>query len=194
MARRLYPWGMLELVETALDSALAPEAGRTYLAVLEAWGRAHLCKGRACLDLGGVHFPVGWKGMDAVFREFPGAFFRVSLWPRTREDGTMDYRKTRIKSLVPLAAPPQARYAFYARGRLLAVDPAEGLLTLEVRPNPRGRLREPFALTLVASLELLHSLPKPGGGIRVEGEYRPASGRLVARAAHPVPLWDDPTP
>ncbi|MCS6867131.1 MAG: hypothetical protein NZX11_00090, partial [Thermus sp.] len=77
------------------------------------------------------------------------------------------------------------------RGRLVGVDPEEGLLRVEIRPNPRGGLKEAFTLTLAAPLALLEGLPPPGSGVRVEGELR-RGGLLVARQAEACPLWDDP--
>ncbi len=79
-----------------------------------------------------------------------------------------------------------------AQGRVAFVDREEGRFGLEVRPNPKGKLKEPFTLTLWAPLSLLEGLPPVGGGVYVEGEARLATRRLVVRCVEPARLWDDP--
>jgi hypothetical protein len=83
-------------------------------------------------------------------------------------------------------------YFHLVRGRLAAVNLEEGHLQVEVRPNPGGKLRAPFTLTLLAPLSLLEVLPPVGSAVYLEGEVRPRSGRLVVRRWEPARLWDDP--
>jgi hypothetical protein len=49
------------------------------------------------------------------------------------------------------------------------VNPEEGHLQVEVRPNPGGKLRAPFTLTLLAPLSLLEALPPWGAGSTWKG-------------------------
>ena len=79
-----------------------------------------------------------------------------------------------------------------AQGRVAFVDREEGRFGLEVRPNPKGRLKEPFTLTLWAPLALLEELTL-GSGVYVEGEARLKTRRLVAKKVEPARLWDDPS-
>lgn len=64
-------------------------------------------------------------------------------------------------------------------------------MEVEVRPNPQGRLEEPFRLTVWLPLSLFPRLPPLGRGVYLRGEYRPGSRRLVAREVGEAPLWDD---
>ncbi|MCY3290693.1 hypothetical protein, partial [Acinetobacter pittii] len=79
-----------------------------------------------------------------------------------------------------------------AQGRVAFVDREEGRFGLEARPNPGGRLQEPFPLTLWAPLAPLEALTL-GSGVYVEGEARLKTRRLVAKKVEPARLWDDPS-
>jgi hypothetical protein len=91
---------------------------------------------------------------------------------------------------------------FFPQVRVVYVDnedydpelrrPRAGTERLVVLPNPQGRLKEPFRLTLWAPLTLLEGLPPPGTGVEVRGVYAPRTRRLVAQEARAVRLWDDP--
>lgn len=126
----------------------------------------------------------GW-----VFQRNLGRIVLVHLAPRTDARGLWSARESQALNFTRKeeVKPPQ----FQARGRLVGVDLEEGLLLLEVRPNPEGLLKEPFRLTLYASLSLLEALPPVGSGVYLEGELRPKTRRLVVRRAEPAPLWDD---
>jgi hypothetical protein len=110
--------------------------------------------------------------------------------PRTDEQGALKGRLDYLRRLDPTLWE-RAPY-FHLRGRLAAVNPEEGHLQVEVRPNPGGKLRAPFTLTLLAPLSLLEVLPPVGSAVYLEGEVRPRSGRLVVRRWEPARLWDDP--
>ena len=110
--------------------------------------------------------------------------------PRTDEQGALKGRLDYLRRLDPTLWE-RAPY-FHLRGRLAAVDLEEGRLQVEVRPNPGGKLRAPFTLTLLAPLSLLEALPPVGSAVYLEGEVRPRSGRLVVRRWEPARLWDDP--
>ena len=111
--------------------------------------------------------------------------------PRTNGKGLLGGKQDFLRTV------PQDRcwgrpFFFFVRGRLAAVDLEEGRLQVEVRPNPGGKLRAPFTLTLLAPLSLLEALPPVGSAVYLEGELRPKSGRLVVRRWEPARLWDDP--
>jgi hypothetical protein len=111
--------------------------------------------------------------------------------PRTNGKGLLGGKQDFLRTV------PQDRcwgrpFFFFVRGRLAAVDLEEGRLQVEVRPNPGGKLRAPFTLTLLAPLSLLEALPPVGSAVYLEGEVRPRSGRLVVRRWEPARLWDDP--
>jgi len=110
--------------------------------------------------------------------------------PRTDDQGALKGRLDYLRRLDPTLWE-RAPY-FHLRARLTAVDLEEGKLQVEVRPNPGGRLKEPFTLTLWAPLSLLEALPPVGSAVYLEGELRPKSGRLVVRRWEPARLWDDP--
>ena len=110
--------------------------------------------------------------------------------PRTDDQGALKGRLDYLRRLDPTLWERAPH--FHLRARLTAVDLEEGKLQVEVRPNPVGRLKEPFTLTLWAPLSLLEALPPVGSAVYLEGELRPKSGRLVVRRWEPARLWDDP--
>ncbi len=108
------------------------------------------------------------------------------IWPRTQEGrlaGTSRVAHFKKRPLSEEAPEP----GFYALGRLEAVNREEGFFELAVLPNPEGRLEKPFTLTVWAGLDVLETLPEPGAAVRVKGELRPKSLRLVAFEATEVP-------
>lgn len=110
----------------------------------------------------------------------------LRLYPRTDAEGYL-WRGTALASWrEPTDEPPES--GLHALGKLLRVDPKEALLVLLILPNPKGRLAKPFALPLVASLELLEALPKLGSGLEVWGELKTRSGRVVVTKAEAVAL------
>jgi len=134
----------------------------------------------------------------SVFLALPQSFAQPRLGqtigfshaPRTDERAVLKGHLHYIRHLEPHLWE-RAPY-FHLRGRLAAVDLEEGHLQVEVRPNPGGKLRAPFTLTLLAPLSLLEALPPVGSAVYLEGEVRPKSGRLVVRRWEPARLWDDP--
>lgn len=185
----------------APDSAPQGEKGRTYFAVMYLAGIVEAVgKGRAtrfCLRLGeggakGDCFPLpkSWRGKP--MGTYLGKTCILRIWPRTLPNGTLDPKRPGdFGGLITdpsFVKPPH----FQLRGRLVGVDREVGTFQVEIRPNPTGRLKEAFRLTLWASLAFLEGLPPLGHGVYVEGQYRPKSQRLVALQARPMALWDDP--
>ena len=116
----------------------------------------------------------------------PAGDLDLRLYPRTDAEGYL-WRGTTLASWrEPTDEPPES--GLHALGKLVRVDLKEALLVLLILPNPKGRLAKPFALPLVASLELLESLPKAGGGLEVWGELKARSGRVVVTRAEAVAL------
>ena len=121
-----------------------------------------------------------------------GAYIRGTFWPRTNGQGLLE-KFLRLGRIGAPKGDSKGHPFMAAQGRVAFVDREEGRFGLEVRPNPKGRLKEPFTLTLWAPLSLLEGLPPVGSGVYVEGEARLKTRRLVAKKVEPARLWDDPS-
>jgi len=121
-----------------------------------------------------------------------GAYIRGTFWPRTNGQGLLE-KFLRLGRIGAPKGDSKGHPFMAAQGRVAFVDREEGRFGLEVRPNPGGRLKEPFTLTLWAPLSLLEGLPPVGSGVYVEGEARLKTRRLVAKKVEPARLWDDPS-
>nr|WP_242596737.1 hypothetical protein [Thermus thermophilus] len=121
-----------------------------------------------------------------------GAHIRGTFWPRTNGQGLLE-KSLRLGRIGAPKGDGKGHPLMAAQGRVAFVDREEGRFGLEVRPNPGGRLKEPFTLTLWAPLSLLEGLPPVGSGVYVEGEARLKTRRLVAKKVEPARLWDDPS-
>ena len=140
------------------------------------------------LPLAGGRLPLtAWHHHRERLRQAaPVGELDLRLYPRTDAEGYL-WRGTALASWrEPTDEPPER--GLHALGKLLRVDLKEALLVLLILPNPKGQLTKPFALPLVASLELLESLPKVGGGLEVWGELKTRSGRVVVTRAEAVTL------
>jgi len=165
--------------------------GHYFHALLVVPGRIVLEKGRPRLDVGSEKpLRAEWRSRPlralASRPEFVGPDLFFSIWPRTKK-GKLDPRRSivvRLNKELPEGFSP----GLHALGRLERVDREEGFFELAILPNPEGGLKDPFSLTIWAGLELLENLPPPGSGIRIEGELRPKSLRLVATGVEEVPL------
>ncbi|BCZ93290.1 hypothetical protein TthAA37_24790 (plasmid) [Thermus thermophilus] len=124
--------------------------------------------------------------------ELLGAHIRGTFWPRTNGQGLLE-KSLRLGRIGAPKGDAKGHPFMAAQGRVAFVDREEGRFGLEVRPNPGGRLKEPFTLTLWAPLSLLEDLPPVGSGVYVEGEARLKTRRLVAKKVEPARLWDDPS-
>lgn len=124
--------------------------------------------------------------------ELVGAHIRGTFWPRTNGQGLLE-KSLRLGRIGVPRGDGKGHPLMAAQGRVAFVDREEGRFGLEVRPNPKGRLKEPFTLTLWAPLALLEGLPPVGSGVYVEGEARLKTRRLVAKKVEPARLWDDPS-
>jgi len=141
----------------------------------------------------GAFLPLPAKHRGLALRSFLGRPVHAHFWPRTDGEGLL--REAALVHIFPLEDPPPglSRPTFLVRGRLLGVEREGGRVAVEVRPNPKGRLKEPFTLVLWAPLSLLEGLPPVGSGVYVEGEARLKTRRLVAKKVEPARLWDDPS-
>jgi len=123
--------------------------------------------------------------------ELVGAHIRGTFWPRTNGQGFLE-KSLRLGRIGAPRGDSKGHPFMAAQGRVAFVGREEGRFGLEVRPNPGGRLKEPFTLTLWAPLALLEELTL-GSGVYVEGEARLKTRRLVAKKGEPARLWDDPS-
>ena len=109
------------------------------------------------------------------------------VWPRTDKEGKLEPKRSIVAHfLEPERASGET--GPFALGRLAQVDRDEGFFRIEILPNPEGKLQRPFPLTLWAGLELLDRLPQVGAGVRIRGDLRVPSLRLVALEAEEVLL------
>jgi len=141
------------------------------------------------MPLGSSRLPLQvWRSYRQMLRRAPpeGEQLLV-LYPRTNAQGYL-WRGTTLRSWSNPAEALKDEPGFHALGKLLRVDRAEARLVLLILPNPKGHLPKPFALPLVASLELLEALPEGGSGLEVWGELKARSGRVVVTRAQAVPL------
>lgn len=109
------------------------------------------------------------------------------LYPRTNAQGYL-WRGTTLQSWSDPTEELEREVGFHALGKLFKVDKQEALLVLGILPNPKGHLPKPFALPLVASLEVLEGLLEVGSGLEVWGELKAKSGRVVVTQAKLVAL------
>lgn len=169
-----------------------------YQALVVVPGRIVHQEGRPLVDLGaGKPLRLDWKSkavrLAASRPENADQEALFLIWPNTQEGRLAKTSKVAgfMKYPLPNDAPAPG---FYALGCLEAVNLEEGYFELAILPNPKGKLTKPFVLTIWAGLEALEGLPKPGAGVRVQGELRPKSLRLVAHQAEGVPLPPTKTP
>lgn len=141
------------------------------------------------LPLAGGRLPLtAWRHhRERLKQAAPEGDLDLRLYPRTDAEGYL-WRGTALASWREPTDEPTPESGLHALGKLLRVDPQEALLVLLILPNPGGRLAKPFALPLVASLELLEALPKLGSGHEVWGELKTRSGRVVVTRAEAVAL------
>jgi len=114
---------------------------------------------------------------------------KALVWPRTDPKGKVNPKASIVGRLYPI--PEGFEEGLLAQGRLVEVNLEKGFLILEVRKNPKGKLKEAFRLSVWASSEVLEGLPPVGGGVYLRGEYLEKERKLVARNVEPVALWDD---
>lgn len=130
---------------------------------------------------------TAWRPQrDRLRQAAPDGELHLRLYPRTDAEGYLGRGTALASWREPTDEPPES--GLHALGKLLRVDPQEALLVLLILPNPGGQLTKPFALPLVASLELLEALPKLGSGLEVWGELKARSGRVVVTRAEAVAL------
>lgn len=129
-----------------------------------------------------------WKHSRDRLRQAPPQEEQLLvLYPRTNAEGYL-WRGTSLRVWYDPAEKPDREPGFHALGKLFKVDKQEALLVLGILPNPGGQLDKPFALPLVASLEVLEGLPEVGSGLEVWGELKARSGRVVVTRAEAVAL------
>ncbi len=125
--------------------------------------------------------------MSAMRGELPSGLQKLVLYPRTNGEGVLGLG-TALARGVPTDVTDLREYPLHVLGRLVRVDRDEGLIIVRIYPNKGTKSGHVFHLPLVASLELIESLPEPGRGVFVQGTLRLRSLRLVALRASPTLL------
>ncbi len=125
--------------------------------------------------------------MNTLMPEVPSGLHKLTLYPRTDSEGVLGIG-TALARAAPTEGTEVREYPLHVLGRLALVDRAEGMIVVRIYPNQGTRGGRVFQLPLVASLELIESLPELGRGVFVQGTLRPRSLRLVALRASPTRL------
>lgn len=125
--------------------------------------------------------------MSAMRGELPSGLQKLVLYPRTNGEGVLGLG-TALARGTPTDGTDLREYPLNVLGKLVRVDRDEGLIIVRIYPNKGTKGGHVFHLPLVASLELIESLPEPGRGVFVEGTLRPRSLRLVALRVRPSKL------
>lgn len=167
-----------------------------YHALVVVPGRIALKGKHPLVDIGAkepLHLEWKGKGLRLAASFNAGKEALLFIWPRTEGGKLAKSSQVAHFKTYPLdEGVPEP--GFYALGRLEAVNHEEGFFELAILLNPEGRLEKPFTLTVWAGLEVLEDLPAPGATVRVKGELRPKSLRLVAYEATEVPPPPTRTP
>lgn len=109
------------------------------------------------------------------------------LWPRTDKEGLLG-SGTQLAIYKPIGETGR-EVGLHALGELVKIDRENGLLQIQIHQNEKqGNLRKPFKIPLVASLEVLESLPGLGSGLEVWADLKPRTGRVVITKLQAVPL------
>lgn len=110
------------------------------------------------------------------------------LWPRTDKEGLLG-SGTQLAIYKPVGKIDREPNVLRAVGELVKIDRENGLLQIQIHQNEKqGNLRKPFKIPLVASLEVLESLPELGSGLEVWAELKPRTGRVVITRVQTVLL------
>ncbi|WP_252829594.1 hypothetical protein [Thermus scotoductus] len=140
-------------------SRVPPGFGAHYAAVVIVEGQVFVKESRA--PNGQVYTFYRLRLPDGSFLRLPrahrgrpmaervGAHIRGTFWPRTNGQGLLE-KSLRLGRIGAPKGDSKGHPFMAAQGRVAFVDREEGRFGLEVRPNPGGRLKEPFTLTLWA--------------------------------------------
>lgn len=124
--------------------------------------------------------------LRAKFPEEEALELLAILYPRTQE-GRLDVEACQLHFLVPPGKEPPLPAGHFRVVGLPASWPGE-TLDVEIHPNPNGRLRKPFTLTLHLGPGLQGQVPIPGEEEALELRGRlDEEGCLVAEEARVVP-------
>ncbi len=144
---------------------------------------------KVALGIGEKPFPLIVKRKWAAIIEAnpPEGEQSIVLWPRTDKEGLLG-SGTQLALYKPLGEIERTP-GLHALGELVKVDRENALLQIQIFPNEgQGALKKPFKMPLVASLEVLDSLPELGSGLEVWAELKPRTGRMVITRGEAVPL------
>jgi hypothetical protein len=144
---------------------------------------------KVALGIGDKPFPLIVKKKWAAIIEAnpPEGEQSVILWPRTDKEGLLG-SGTQLALYKPVGEVTREP-GLHALGELVKVDRENALLQIQIFPNEgQGSLKKPFKLPLVASLEILDSLPEVGTGLEVWADLKQRTGRMVITRVQAVPL------
>ena len=144
---------------------------------------------KVALGIGEKPFPLIVKRKWAAIIEAnpPEGEQSIVLWPRTDKEGLLG-SGTQLALYKPLGEIERTP-GLHALGELVKVDRENALLQIQIFPNEgQGSSKKPFKMPLVASLEILDTLPDIGSGLEVWANLKPETGRVVVNLVRPVPL------
>jgi len=165
---------------------------------------ARLCtKAQLALDVTSKTFPtvslsIGDKSLKLnSYKQIQGWLLKhpellntssnLVLFPKTSRDCVL-IDKTHLHLVVPEDQAETFEEGFEALGQLAFFNKEEASLGIRIHPNPEGRLKKSFMLRVVASLDLLDRLPAIGSGVKLKGELKTKSLRLLVTEAKEVDL------
>ena len=144
---------------------------------------------KVALGIGDKPFPliVKKKWASIIEANPPEGEQSIVLWPRTDKEGLLG-SGTQLALYKPVGEITR-ELGLHALGELVKIDRENALLQIQIFPNEgQGALKKPFKMPLVASLEILDSLPEIGSGLEVWADLKQRTGRVVVNRVQAVPL------
>lgn len=122
----------------------------------------------------------------------PSDRYRLVLSPHTNMDATLrapDLRLLRHHDDLSDAERSDLTVGFSALGQLVYVGRGEDHnIALRIYPNPGGSLRKPFTMSVGLEPFLFNTLPPPGYGLSVTGQFDDSCNKIVIVRTETVAL------
>lgn len=152
--------------------------------------------GRVQVELGGQPqvLPIAANQVEKVFQKssHPEQIYLLSLWFRTADEHVTNVEVAGFIETKVTEGEEVKKPTFHIAGRLEAANQEEGVVKIKIETNPNGKLKEAFVVDVWVALELMKKLPPIGETLVAVGEYRPSSGRLIAKAIFAKKLGKQP--